>query len=248
MNDVSVTLVLFYAGLGSVGAMGGAVLIAAVPDRWRQRLLPLLLAYAAGTMLAAALLGMIPNAVRALPDMRAGLMVLAGLLLFYAIERFSLWHHCHEDGCDRCQRRGRLILIGDAFHNFVDGIVIAAACLTTPELGLTTTLAVIAHEVPQEMGDYAVLVSSGLSRWRALGWNLMSALPTLPGALLGYYLLADMQALTPYALAISAASFLYIALGDLLPRLHEQADQGRRGQFPMLVLGIATILLVHAGH
>lgn len=241
---MSVMMVLGLAGLGSVGAMGGAVAIAATSARWRERLLPLLLAYSAGTMLAAALLGMIPRAVKSLPGMHAGLTVLAGLLLFYAIERLSIWHHCHEGGCTQRQQRGRLILVGDSFHNFVDGVVIAGAYLTSPELGYAATLAVIAHEIPQEMGDFAVLVASGLSRWQALGWNLVSALATLPGALLGYYMFAGAQVLVPYALALSAASFLYIALGDLLPRLHENADKGQRGLLPMLLLGVGTIMLV----
>ncbi|MBL8426353.1 MAG: ZIP family metal transporter, partial [Dechloromonas sp.] len=175
--------VLGLASLGSIGAMAGAAGIAAAPARWRARLLPLLLAFSAGSMLAAAFLGMLPRAYRSLPPMVAGACVLGGLGLMLAIERFSRWHHCHADDCSERRSRGRLILYGDAFHNFVDGIVIAAAFLTSPEVGLAATLAVIAHEVPQEMGDYAVLVDSGLGRWQALGWNLVSALATLPGAL-----------------------------------------------------------------
>ena len=235
---MSALAVLGLATLGSVGAMAGAAGIAAAPSRWRQRLLPLLLAYAAGSMLAAAFLGMLPRAYRDLPPLLAGATVLAGLGAMLAIERFSHWHHCHAADCDERRSRGRLILYGDAFHNFVDGIVIAAAFLTAPEVGLAATLAVIAHEVPQEMGDYAVLVDSGLGRWQALGWNLVSALSTLPGALLGYFLLAEAKALIPYALALSAASFLYIAFGDLLPRIHSQTD-GRQRQWQYLMLVLA---------
>jgi zinc and cadmium transporter len=245
---MSVLSLLGMASLGSVGALSGAAAIAAAPARWRERLLPLLLAYSAGTMLSAALLGMIPRAVRALPGMQAGLAVLAGLLLFYLLERVQAWHHCHEPGCERRQRRGRLILVGDALHNFVDGVVIAAAFLTSPALGWLATLAVVAHEVPQEMGDFAVLVASGYSRLQALGWNLVSALATLPGALLGWWLLGTAQTLVPWALALSAASFLYIALGDLLPRLHDAADRGVRGQVPALLAGVATIVLVQLQH
>lgn len=245
---MSMIALLGLACAGSVGAMAGALAVAASPAGWRSRLQPLLLAYSAGTLLAAALLGMLPRAFAALPGPQAGLTVLAGFLLLYAIERASVWHHCHDGSCAARRGRGRLILIGDAFHNFVDGIVIAAAFHTSPALGVTTTLAVIAHEIPQEMGDYAILLSSGLSRRQALGWNLLSALATLPGALLGYFMLSDMQGLVPHALAISAASFLYIALGDLLPRLHEQADRGQRGQLPMLILGIATILVIRLNH
>ena len=246
---MSTLAVLGLASLGSIGAMAGAAGIAATPDRWRARLLPLLLAFSAGSMLAAAFLGMLPRAYRSLPPLVAGACVLGGLGLMLAIERFSHWHHCHADDCSERRSRGRLILYGDAFHNFVDGIVIAAAFLTSPEVGLAATLAVIAHEVPQEMGDYAVLVDSGLGRWQALGWNLVSALATLPGALLGYFLLAEAQALIPYALALSAASLLYIAFGDLLPRIHGQIDRRQRQwQYLMLVLGMAGIALIRIHH
>jgi len=248
---MSALTVLGLASLGSIGAMAGAAGIAAAPSRWRERLLPLLLAYSAGSMLAAAFLGMLPRAYQALPPLAAGFTVLAGLGLMLLIERFSHWHHCHSGDCSERKQRGRLILYGDAFHNFVDGIVIAAAFLTSPAVGIAATLAVIAHEVPQEMGDYAILVSSGLDRWQALGWNLLSASATLPGALLGYWLLDEARAIIPYALALSAASFLYIAFGDLLPRIHQVANRNARSrteQYAMLVLGMATIALIRLHH
>lgn len=234
------------AALGSIGAMAGALAIALAPARWRQRLLPLLLAYSAGTLLAAALLGMLPRAYAGLPGMQAGGIVLAGLLLFFLLERLLLWHHCHDADCRVRRRSGRLLLVGDGLHNFVDGIVIAAAYLSAPALGWAATLAVIAHEVPQEMGDYAVLLDSGMTRWGALGWNLVSALATLPGALLGYAMLASAQALVPYLLALSAASFLYIALGDLLPRLHQQATGSgpALASLACLLLGMLTIVIL----
>jgi zinc and cadmium transporter len=200
-----------------------------------------LLAYSAGTMLAAALLGMIPRALASLPGMRGGLAVLAGLLFFLLLERLLLWHHCHDAGCQVRRTSGRLLLVGDAFHNFVDGVVIAAAYLVSPTLGWATTLAVVAHEVPQEMGDYAVLLDSGAGRWSALGWNLVSALATLPGAILGYLLLPQAQALIPYMLAFSAASFLYIALGDLVPRLHQRVTRSWLTLL-LILLGMLTIM------
>jgi zinc and cadmium transporter len=235
--------VMGMATLGSVGAMGGALAMAMSPERWRARMLPLLLSYAAGTMLAAALLGMIPRAVRSLPGMQGGLTVLVALLFFFVLERLLVWHHCHDAKCSAPRPAAKMLLIGDAFHNFVDGIVIAAAFLTSPALGWAATLAVIAHEIPQEMGDFAVLVDSGMDKWQALRWNLLSALATLPGAGLGYYLLAQAQALVPDLLAFSGASFLYIALGDLLPRLHREGSEHSLS-LPMLTLGMLTIVLI----
>lgn len=204
---MSVITVLGLASLGSVGAMAGALAIAASPAGWRSRLQPLLVAYSAGTLLAAALLGMLPRAFAALPGPQAGLTVLTGFVLLYAIERASVWHHCHDGDCTARRGRGRLILIGNAFHNFVDGVVIAAAFHTSPALGVTTTLAVIAHEIPQEMGDYAILLSSGLSRRQALGWNLLSALSTLPGALLGYFMLCSGQVISDTSIGCCTAVF-----------------------------------------
>lgn len=241
---MSLGAVLGLASMGSIGAMGGALTIAVSPARWRERMLPWLLAYSAGTMLAAALLGMIPRAMRSLPNAQGGALVLVGLLGLFMLERLLLWHHCHDDSCAVRRSSGRLLLVGDALHNAVDGVVIAAAFLTSPALGWATTLAVIAHEVPQEMGDYAVLVESGLGRWQALGWNLLSALATLPGAALGYALLSQAQAAVPYLLALSGASFLYIALGDLLPRLHQRSrGHGLTTLLPM-ALGMLTIALL----
>lgn len=238
-------LLLLMSTLGSAGAMLGAVAIALAPARWRAPLLPLLLAYSAGTMLAAALLGMLPKAMNSLPPMHGGATVLVGLLFFFGLERWLIWHHCHEPNCHVRQSSGKLLLIGDAFHNFVDGVLIAAAFLTAPGLGWAATLAVIAHEVPQEMGDYAVLMESGMGRWQAVGWNLLSALSTLPGALLGYWMLSDIKAWVPYMLGISGASFLYIALGDLLPSLHKRKQHGLLSLL-MLLLGILTIVLIRS--
>lgn len=241
-------MLLLMATLASAGAMIGALAVALAPVRWRERLLPALVAFAAGSMLGAALMGMLPMAMHRLPEVHAGVTVLGALLFFFLLERLSLWHHCHDPQCELRRGTGRVLLIGDAFHNATDGVVIAAAFLTSPLLGWSATLAVMAHEIPQEMGDHAVLIESGLSRWQALGWNLVSALSTLPGALLGYLLLQEAQVLMPYAMAISGASFLYIALGDLMPRLH--SAQHRRWLDPaLLLLGVAsTAWLRLSGH
>jgi zinc and cadmium transporter len=144
---------------------------------------------------------------------------------------------------------GPLILIGDAFHNFVDGIVIAAAFLVSIPLGVAAALAVIAHEVPQEVGDFAILLDSGYNAWKALWLNTLSAGATLPGAVLAYYWLSRAMEAMPYVLAASAASFIYIAAADLIPTLHRQASPaaGLR-QFALLLAGIATIALLGWGH
>jgi zinc and cadmium transporter len=172
--------------------------------------------------------------------------LLVGILFFFVLEKLILWRHCHLPECDVHASAGPLLLIGDAFHNFTDGVIIAGAFILSIPLGIATGLAVISHEIPQELGDFAILLESGYSRGQALLYNTISALATLPGALLAYYFLAHMMHAVPYILLVGAASFLYIALVDLTPYLHRRfglADSLL--QFGLILAGIATIWLLH---
>ena len=243
-------LVILFSLLGSVGAIIGAALLLAFPDALRQKLLPCLLSYATGALLGAAFLGMIPKALEKAPALAISGTVLAGLIAFFILEKLVIWRHCHDEDCEEHSHQGgTLILVGDAFHNFVDGVVIAAAFLTSPALGVATALAVIAHEIPQELGDFAILLHSGLSKARAFAYNLLSSLATLPGAVIGWFWLAEVRQAIPYVLAISAASFIYIAVADLVPGLHRRT--GARAvisQTLLILAGIATIAFFRFGH
>lgn len=240
--------ILAFALLGSVGAIGGAASFLLFPKQARERLVPFLVSYATGTLLGAALLGLLPQAIEQgglLPSLGA---VLAGLIGFFILERFLIWRHCHHDGpCEVHGTAGQLILVGDALHNFVDGAVIAAAFLSSIPLGIATGIAVIAHEVPQEVGDFAILLDSGFTRRRALMWNLVSGSTTVIGALLGYLALQHMPEFNAMILAVSAASFLYIGLADLVPGLHQRigAETGV-GQLFLIAAGVGTILMLRA--
>jgi zinc and cadmium transporter len=140
-----------------------------------------------------------------------------------------------------------MILIGDALHNLVDGVVIAAAFLTSVPLGIAAAVAVVAHEVPQEVGDFGILLDAGYPPRKALIWNALSSSTTLVGAAVGYLWLAGAQWLLPYALAVAAASFIYIAIADLVPILHRQASRAAAlGQLAMIIAGIATVAAFHA--
>jgi zinc and cadmium transporter len=174
--------------------------------------------------------------------------VLAGIVAFFVLEKLTLWRHCHEHPCDVHSQAGALILVGDSFHNFVDGVAIAVAFAGSIPLGIATAVAVIAHEVPQEIGDFAILLESGYASRRALLLNGFVSLATLPGAVLTYFLLPLISSIVPYLLALSAASFIYIALADIVP--------GRRstGGLKTLILelaliagGIATIYALRPG-
>jgi len=235
--------ILVFSVLGSFGAIGGAALLLIFPDDVRKRLVPALVAYAAGTLLGAAFLGMIPAAAGSAPIRAVSAAVLAGIILFFLLERLVLWRHAHEVGASS-PPAAPLILIGDAFHNFVDGVVIAAAFLTSVPLGVAAGLAVAAHEVPQEVGDFAILLDGGYGRRKALALNTLSASATLPGALAGYLWLADVEGLVPYVLALSAASFIYIAVADLLPGLHRR-PAGGWVQLALILAGISTIAAFH---
>ncbi|MCW9046668.1 MAG: ZIP family metal transporter [Gammaproteobacteria bacterium] len=236
--------IIVFSLLGSVVSIAGAALLLVFPDNTRKSLLPCLLSYAIGTLLGAAFLGMIPNALKFATPLAVSGSVLVGIILFFMLEKLIIWRHCHEQNCKVHATTGPLILIGDAFHNFVDGVVIAAAFLISIPLGLATSVAVIAHEVPQEVGDFAILLNNGYSKKRALALNLLSSLSTLPGAIIAYFFLGETQEAVPFILAISAASFIYIAMADLVPGLHrETALKSSLKQLFLILAGIGTIAI-----
>lgn len=237
--------IFVFAALGSLGAVAAAGIILALPERLTRRLVPHLISYAIGTLLGAALLGMIPHALHDLSARRVMATVLLGLVGFYILESLVLWRHCHEHDCPIHGAGGILILIGDAFHNFVDGLVIASAFLVSVPMGVAASLAVIAHEIPQEAGDFAILMHSGYSRRKALLLNSLSASTTLLGAWLGYVGLQAFGFAAPYILCVSAASFLYIALADLIPsRRKKKGIKDLIIELSLIAAGVATISLV----
>ena len=242
------TWIIGFSLIGSVGAilLAGAYLL--FPERIRQILIPCLISYATGTLLGAAFLGLLRHALDNAPAASILSTVLAGILAFFLLEKIVIWRHCHNAECERHAVAGPLLLIGDALHNFIDGIAIAAAFVASIPIGVTTALAVFAHEFPQEVGDFAILLESGYTRRRALAYNILSSLSTLPGAVLAYYFLMEVQQFTANIMALSAASFIYIAIADLIPSLHKQSDLRHAvNQFVLIMAGIGTILLFHMG-
>jgi zinc and cadmium transporter len=194
--------------------------------------------------------------------------VLGGLLAFFVLEKLVLWRHCHHETCEvhgvdahehdhahdhahahdhGHQRAGLMILVGDTFHNFVDGVLIAGAFVADTQLGIVTALAIIAHELPQEVGDFLVLLNSGFSKARALALNALSSLAAVAGALLGYFALSSAEAWVPRILAISAAGMIYVAVADLIPGLHKRPELRATAQQALLIAaGVAAIALVRA--
>lgn len=239
--------IMVFSILGSLGAITGAALLMALSPSTRQALLPYLLSFATGTLLGAAFLGMIPMGLQDAPAMAFSATILAGIVLFFVLEKLLLLRHCHDEDCAVHGTAGTLILIGDALHNFIDGVVIASAFIGSIPLGVVTSLAVIAHEVPQEIGDFAILLDSGFTKGRAFVYNYLSSAFTLPGAIIGYFALGATQQLVPIALGLSAASFIYIAMADLVPGLHREVGLRTTAmQVLLMVSGVATIALFQA--
>lgn len=175
------------------------------------------------------------------------MFVLGGIFFFFFLEKIVIWRNCPDDTCEvhSAEIAGPIILIGDAFHNLVDGIVIAAAFLTDFTIGIAVGLSILAHEIPQEAGDFGILLNGGFSKRKSFILNTLSSSTTIPAAILSYYILGTLSIIIPYVLAISAASFLYIALSDLTPELHRKLGlkYGLR-QLLLISAGIITMLLI----
>ena len=214
-------------------------------DKIQKTLVSILITFATGTLLASTFLGLLPEALHHAGDPQVILtVVLGGILFFFFLEKLIIWRNCQKIDCEvhSSETAGLLVLIGDAFHNFTDGIVIAASFLTNFSVGIVASLSILAHEIPQETGDFGLLIHSGYSKTKAYVYNILSSSTTIPAAVIGYFLLDSVEFLVPYMLAFSAASFLYIALSDLTPELHQKI--GLKYYFRQLVLILAGVLIM----
>ena len=234
-------------GLSLLGSFGGLLVASALllfNESVRTQLVPWLVSYAVGALLGASLLGLLPEALAELPPQQVLASLLAGIVMFFMLEKLVLLRHCHTDQCQVHGAAAQLVIIGDAFHNFIDGAIIAAAVLTSVPLGVNAAIAIAAHEIPQEVGDIAILLHSGYSRTRALVLNVASAAAGLAGSLLGFSLVSFLPNVRPYVLAFSAASMLYIAMSDLIPDLHRgTVDRNSLRQVLLIAAGIATVVV-----
>jgi len=237
---------LFIAiGLSLLGGLGGLLVasgILLVKEQARARLVPWLVSYAVGALLGVAMLALLPATLQQLPETRVFATLLGGILLFFVLEKLVLWRHCHTHDCEVHDGSVLPVLVGDGFHNFVDGVVIAAAVMSSVPLGITTAVAVAAHEIPQEVGDFAILLHAGYTRSRALLLNVLSGAASALGAVTAYLALDIMPVVTPYCLVLAAASFLYVAMADLIPGLHRgRTDANSMRQILLIAAGVATV-------
>jgi zinc and cadmium transporter len=254
----ALTWIILFTLFGGVLSVLGASLVLFLPKRIISKVLPFSVSFATGALLSVSFVGLIPHALEEVGSENfhtLSITILGGLMFFFVLEKLVLWRHCHHDDCEghvdvhahRHKSAGTLILVGDSVHNFVDGILIAAAFLTDIHLGVVTALAVTTHEIPQEVGDFAILLQSGFSRKKAILYNVISSLATLVGGLLAYFWLEDFQPLLPYILAFAAASFIYIAVADLIPTLHKRVSPSAAfEQIALMLSGIVLIGWLHS--
>jgi zinc and cadmium transporter len=230
--------------------------LAALALTLRATWIPMLVSFAIGALLGAAFLEIIPHAFEQGAPHKVAFSILGGIFGFFVLEKLLLYRHCHTENCEvhdqHAQahdhgRSGTLIVVGDTVHNFVDGVLIAAAFLQSTELGVVAAVAIIAHEIPQEVGDFLILLHSGYSRARALAMNLLSSAATAVGGVIGYFSLQLIDGLEPILLGVVAASMIYVAVADLIPGLHRRPElRDTAFQALLIALGIGAIAAVGA--
>jgi zinc and cadmium transporter len=234
-------------GLSLLGSCGGLLVASSLiffSARTRTQVVPWLVSYAVGALLGVALLALLPEALADLPPVPVFGTLLGGIVAFFILEKLVLLRHCHTDECEVHGATAPLVFIGDAFHNFLDGAIICTAVMTSVPLGVNTAIAVAAHEIPQEVGDVAILLASGYSRGRALLLNVVTGLSGIAGALVAYLAVEVIPSVRPFILAMSSASLLYIAMSDLIPDLHRgEIDANAARQVVLIGAGIGTIVL-----
>ena len=250
-------LIIIFTAIGGLLSVMAAAVFLLLKDHHRNAVLPHGISFAIGALLAVAFWGLIPEAFEKVkPDhfQTLSATILAGILGFFVLEKLLIWRHCHHGSCEahgdehaglghsNMKSAGTLIILGDSIHNFVDGVLIAAAFLTDVQLGIVTSLAVAAHEIPQEVGDFAILLDSGYSRSKALFYNVLASLTTVLGGILAYFSLEDLHDSLPYFLALAASSFIYIAVADLIPSLHSKTDM--KTSLQQIVLIATGVLLI----
>jgi len=241
-----VRLLAIALGLSLLGSCGGLLVASSFflfPASIRTRLVPWLVSYAVGALLGVALLALLPEALAELSSQRVFGTLIAGILAFFVLEKLVLLRHCHTDECQVHGATAPLVFMGDAFHNFLDGAIICTAVLTSVPLGINTAIAVAAHEIPQEVGDVAVLLAAGYTRGRALLLNIVTGASGILGAIMAFAAVEVVPGVRPYVLAVSSASLLYIAMSDLIPDLHRgTVDASASRQVVLIAAGIGTIV------
>jgi zinc and cadmium transporter len=215
----------------------------AIKDNLLQKILFGFIGFSAGALIGGAFLHILPEALEKAKSTVVFYYLILGIVLFFLMERYLYWRHCHDGVCE-IHAFTYLNLVGDGFHNFIDGMVIAASFIVSLKLGIVTTLAVILHEIPQELGDFGVLVYGGFSKQKALVYNFISALMAIFGAIIGYFISDFAKGFSNFILPLTAGGFIYIASSDLIPEIHKEKNLRRSTlAFVAFLLGIILMAL-----
>jgi zinc and cadmium transporter len=238
INSLVATIILSLLSL--VG-----VLSLAIKKKLLSQLSLYLVAFSTGALVGGAFLHLLPEAIELSPGLSPFMYLIAGLSVFFVLERYLKWHHCHDDGDCEVHTFTHMSLFGDGLHNFIDGLVIVSAFTVSTELGIATTIAMAAHELPQEMGDFGILIHGGFSRGRALFWNFASSITAVIGAIVGYFLISNFDNVVAVLLPFAAGGFIYIAMSDLVPELHKEPKISKSLlNFVLFAFGIAFMFLI----
>jgi zinc and cadmium transporter len=233
--------ILGFTFLNGLVAFVGAFTLAIKP-KTLQKIIFILVALSTGTLLGGGLLHLLPEAIEILGVESAINYLLLGFIIFFLMEKLLHWHHCHEGGCE-VHTFSQMIILGDSLHNFIDGLIIAASFFVSIPFGIITTLVIIAHELPQELGDFGVLIHGGFSKSKALFYNFLSQLTAVLGGLIGFFFVRS-SGLESLLLPFAAGGFIYIAASDLIPELHKENDTKRMIlSFTFFIIGIMIMFL-----
>ena len=234
-----------FASVLAISAISFSGLLAlSMKERFLRKYVFVLVSLAVGALFGDAFLHLIPESFEGLNQATAGILIIAGILIFFGLEKFLHWHHHNEEN-HTALHTGKMILVSDGLHNFIDGAIIAASYFAGPGVGIATTIAIILHEIPQEIGDFGVLLHSGYKVKKALFYNFISALLAILGAGLALLLNEFVQTLILYFIPIAAGGFIYIAGSDLVPELHKTKSAGHSmAQFGAIILGVTAMIIL----
>ena len=239
----ALSLSLIAAAIVSILSIIG-ILSLAINDKLLNKILILLVSFSAGSLMGGAFFHLLPESLTEGVRLIIFVYVLIGFSIFFILERILRWHHCHDKECETHKHLGSINLIGDGVHNIIDGIIIFSAFSVSPAVGLPVTISIILHELPQEIGDFGVLLYSGFKKSKALLYNFITASVVFIGVLLGYLLLNQVGNLNSFLLPFAAGGFLYIAASDLIPELHKESNTGRSIlSFIMFFIALALMFL-----
>jgi len=243
MMNVLLWIILATVVDGLTGLIG--VFSLWIKDKLLNKLLMILVAFSAGALLSGAFFHLLAESLLSLSAMNVFVFMMIGFILFFIIERFLHWHHCHKGEKCAVHPVSYLILIGDGIHNLIDGIIIGASFVVNVNFGIITTLLILAHEIPQELGNFGVLVYSGFGKTKALLYNFLAQLTCVVGGLIGYLLSSRVQGVIPFILPFAAGGFIYIAASDLVPELHKEPKLKKLLiSFAFFIIGIVFIFLL----